>query len=63
MKFNNLMDKIYHSTEPTTDDEDEFAINFCVYLAHALLKDYGDTGQARDELLRCVKIIEDVIND
>lgn len=61
IKYNNVIDTISHGLDPTTDDEDEFIINFCIYLAHALIKDYGDTGQARDELLRCVRIIEDVI--
>lgn len=61
-KYNQIADKIFNClTEEASDEEDEFFANFSLYLAHALLKDYGTGGVARDELLRSAKIIEDMI--
>lgn len=62
-KYNDITYRVWKSGEELSDDEDEFLTNFCIYLAHALIKDYGMGGVARDELLRCAKIIEDVIKD
>lgn len=62
-KYNQVINKIRTSKNETTDEDDEFMINFCIYLAHALIKDYGDGGIARSELLRCAKIIKDVIEE
>ena len=62
-KFNQITYKAWVSNEEVMDDEDEFLTNFSIYLAHALIKDYGMGGVARDELLRCCNIIKDVINE
>lgn len=61
-QYNQVLNKICTGDSDTTDDEDEFLVNFCLYLAHALIKDYGMGGVARDELLKCATIIEDVID-
>ena len=40
-EYNQILDKIISSPEPTTDEEDEKLQNHCLYLAHALIKDMG----------------------
>lgn len=55
------MDKISHSEETTNNDEDEVLQNFCIYLAHALIKDTGFGQQSREELAKVASIINDVI--
>lgn len=60
-KYNQIMDKISHSEETTTNDEDEVLQNFCIYLAHALIKDTGFGQQSREELAKVASIINDVI--
>lgn len=62
-RYNSLLNSISTSLEETTDDEDEFLINFSLYLAHALVKDYGTGGASRSELLRMAKIIIDLIDE
>lgn len=63
-KYNILMNKICTNiNEETTDAEDEFLTNFALYLAHALLKDYGTGGTARDELRRVAKIIQATLEE
>ena len=44
-----------------SDEQDEFLTNFCLYLAHALIKDTGEGGDAREELTKVADIINDVI--
>ena len=60
-KYNQIMDKISHSEETTNNDEDEVLQNFCIYLAHALIKDTGFGQQSREELAKVASIINDVI--
>ena len=62
-KYNQITYKAWEYDEELTDEEDEILTNFCIYLAHALIKDYGMGGVARDELIRCARIIEDVIDE
>lgn len=61
--YNHIINKIIKSTIETTDVEDEYLTNFALYLAHALIKDYGDGGTARDELRRMARIIIAVLED
>lgn len=49
-----------HCVYDTTDEEDEFLQNFCLYFAHALIKDTGFSKPARDELSKIAEIIRDV---
>jgi len=49
------------SDYPTTEEEDEFLSNYCVYLAHALVKDTGFGQTSRDELVKVADIINDII--
>ena len=55
--YNYIIDKISSCTEETTDVEDEYLSNFGIYLAHALLKDYGFGASSIAELIRVAKII------
>lgn len=55
------MDYIKNSPAETSEETDEFLTNFCLYLAHALIKDTGYGQQSRDELNRVADIISDVI--
>lgn len=32
-KYNQISDKVFNGDESTTDIEDEFLLNFCLYLA------------------------------
>ena len=41
-RYNIIMDNIVHSEEETSKSDDEFLDNFCIYLAHSLIKDTGD---------------------
>ena len=60
-RYNAVQNKIKTSPEVTTDDEDEFLQNFCIHLAHALVKDTGYGQQSREELGRVADIIGDVL--
>ena len=60
-KYNLISNKVMCGVEDTTDEEDEFIGNFCVYLAHALISDTGFNDLARQELCRVADIIKDVI--
>ena len=60
-EYNRIQNKIENSQDETTENEDEFLQNYCVYLAHALIKDTGFGARSRDELLRMSRIIEDVL--
>ena len=60
-QYNTLMDEIKNGLQELTDEQDEFIINFCIYLSHALIKDTG-TGQiSREELGKMADIINDVV--
>lgn len=61
-RYNQVIDKIKTSQLATTEDEDEFLANFSLYLAHALIKDYGMGAVSREELSKCAMIIGDVID-
>lgn len=60
-KYNQILDAVYNGLEELSNDQDEFITNFCLYLAHALIKDTGEGGEAREELGRVATIINDVI--
>ena len=60
-KYNETMDTICNSSSETSDEQDEFLTNFCIYLAHALIKDTGYGDIAREELGKVADIINDVI--
>ena len=58
-RYNEIMDQMINDIEhTTTDDQDEFMTNFCVYLAHALIKDTGEGQRARKELCQAAEIIK-----
>lgn len=61
-KYNQVTNKILNSIEKETDDEeDEFFDNFCIHLAHALIKDTGTSQRPREELSKVADIINDVV--
>lgn len=60
-RYNRIAQKIKTSPTETTEDQDEFLANFCIYLAHALIKDTGFSDAAREELGKVADIINDVI--
>jgi hypothetical protein len=55
------MEDIKNSLEELSNEDLEFLDNFCIYLAHALLKDTGCEKTSRDELGKVADIINDVI--
>ena len=59
--YNEIQNKIKTAPDPTVDDEDEFVANFCIHLAHALIKDTGFGDRSREELTKVADIINDVI--
>ena len=59
--YNTIMEKIRIGEEETTDEEDEFLVNEPLYLAHALLKDFGLDKRSRELLGVTADIINDVI--
>ena len=60
-RYNQVLNKICTSTEETNEDDDEFLQNFCIYLAHALIKDFGYGAVSREELGRVADIINDIV--
>ena len=60
-KYNFIANKIKNNEEDTTENEDEFMGNFCIYLAHALIQDVGFGGLAREELMKTADIINCVV--
>ena len=62
-KYNRIQYKMENSSEDTTENEDEFIENFCMYLAHALIKDTGSGQIARIELCKAADIIKKVCED
>ena len=60
-RYNQIMNKICTSTEETNEDDDEFLQNFCLHMAHALIKDSGYGQASREELERVADIIKDVV--
>lgn len=58
--YNIIDNKIRNSVEETTDDEDEFMVNYFLYLAHALIKDAGFSSIERDKLCKMADIINDI---
>ncbi len=59
-KYNQIINTIQFSPVETNDEEDEFLDNFCIYLAHALIKDHGTGQLSREELCKVADIINDV---
>ena len=47
--------------EPTTNAEDEFLQNHCIYLAHAIIKDAGFGCRSREEMCKMADIVNDVL--
>jgi len=62
-KYNEIINHIQTSSHETTDEDDEYIYNYHLYLAHALLMDYGPQGTSRSELRQIAKIILDVLGD
>lgn len=60
-KYNQIIDDICNSKEESTEDSDEYIQNFCLYLAHALIKDTGFGQASRDELAKIANIILEVV--
>ncbi len=60
-EYNNLQEKIKSCMCELNDEQDEFLINYPIYLAHALIKDTGTGQVARDELGKVADIINDII--
>ena len=62
-KYNTIQYKMENLAVETSEVEDEFITNFCVYLAHALIKDTGTGQQSRQELCKTARIILDVCEE
>ena len=60
-RYNLVSEQIKNGIDCTSEDDDEFMQNFCIHLAHALIKDTGFGGKSRDELVKVADIINDVI--
>ena len=60
-RYNQVINKIYDDPNETYEEEDEFLHNFCLHLAHALIKDTGYGQESREELGKIADIINDVI--
>ena len=60
-EYNSLQEKIKSCMCELNDEQDEFLINYPIYLAHALIKDTGTGQVARDELGKVADIINDII--
>ena len=60
-RYNQIVEKIKSLQSDTDELEDEFFQNFCIHLAHALIKDTGYGQLAREELGKVADIINDVI--
>ena len=60
-KYNEICNKVTNDSQELSNDEDEYLTNFCLYLAHALIKDTGEGQLAREELGKVADIINDVI--
>ena len=59
--YNNISNDIKIGVSEVDEDKDEFMQNFCLHLAHALIKDTGSGQLAREELCKVADIINDVI--
>lgn len=59
-EYNRIMYKIQYAEVDTTEEEDEFVMNFCIHLAHALIKDTGGGQLARAELCKVADIVKEV---
>lgn len=60
-KYNNVQEQVKACNYELNDDQDEFLINFPIYLAHALIKDTGTGQVSREQLEKTADIINDVI--
>ena len=60
-KYNQIQEEIRSSATEVDDEGDEFLTNFCLHLAHALIKDTGTSQLSREELGKVADIINDVI--
>ncbi len=60
-EYNRIQDKIRNHEEPTTNAEDEFLQNHCIYLAHAIIKDAGFGYRSREEMCKMADIVNDVL--
>ena len=59
--YNNISNDIKIGVSEVDENKDEFMQNFCLHLAHALIKDTGSGQLAREELCKVADIINDVI--
>ena len=60
-RYNAVQEKIQSHSEETNAEDDEFLQNFCIYFAHALIKDTGYGAHSREELTRICDVVLDVI--
>lgn len=60
-RYNEIQEKIVTGKNELNDGDFEYLTNFCVYMAHALIKDVGYGGRSREELSRMADIINDVV--
>ncbi len=60
-RYNQILEDIQNSGFEVTDEQDEFLINHCIYMAHALIKDFGTGQTSREMLEKMADIINDVI--
>ena len=60
-RFNEISDKILNGKEATHDEEDEFLLNFPLYLAQALVSDAGFSETAREQLTKMAGIINEAV--
>lgn len=60
-RYDNIMEDIKTKTTEIDEESEEFVMNFCLHLAHALIKDTGSGQLAREELGKVADIINDVI--
>ena len=62
-EYNRIVNKVFTCEQELTDKEDEKLDNHCLYLAHALLKDTGPAGTAREELGKMCDVILSVLEE
>ena len=60
-RYNTILDDLEKSTHSLTDDREEFILNFCIYFAHALIKDTGRSDSTDEFLSKVADIINDVV--
>ena len=60
-EYNRVVNKALSCEQEITDDEEEELDNHSMYLAHALIKDFGADGKSRETLEKMCNIILSVL--